>query len=298
MGRLYLAIAFTLAGTSVIAARFATAYIPPFATTFLSLVFASATAIIFFGKKMYGAVNRLSKKTWTVIALQSIFGSFLFRIFLTIGRRHIGTIEAGIITGATPAITALLTWIMLREHLSLHAIAGVSLTFIGILLVQGSPFEAALGSLQPLGAVMVLCSAACESLFTTLTRKLHMGAKDEEPLPPAVHAGLVSVFAMPLSLVPALAERPWAAIAELPPIGWIALIWYGSIATVVAFAFMFAGAKRCDGYTIAAFAGIIPITSTVLSVVLLQEPIGGYQIAGCALVVLAVLVISRQKKTA
>jgi drug/metabolite transporter (DMT)-like permease len=60
---------------------------------------------------------------------------------------------------------------------------------------------------------------------------------------------------------------------------------------------MFAGAKQCNGYTIAAFSGIIPITSTVLSVVLLQEPISGYLITGCVLVVLAMLVISNQKKT-
>lgn len=50
--------------------------------------------------------------------VQSLFGSFLFRVFLTEGLQHIGTAEAGIITGATPAITALLTWVMLREKLT------------------------------------------------------------------------------------------------------------------------------------------------------------------------------------
>ncbi|MGL5435371.1 MAG: DMT family transporter [Lachnospiraceae bacterium] len=295
MGRLYLTIAFTLAGSSVIAASFLSAHLPTFTTTFLSLVLAALTAIIVSGRKMYATARHLSGKTWLVILLQALFGCFLFRLFLTTGLQYIGTAEAGIITGATPAITALLTWLMLRERLSLRTITGVLITFAGILLVQGFPFETTLKHLQPLGVIFILCAAACESLFTTLSRKIHANTINEETLPPLIHAGFVSIFAMVLCFVPALLERPWAAIVQLQISGWIALVWYGSIVTIVAFAFMFAGSKRCDGYTIAAFAGIIPISSALLSVTILKEPIGINQIAGCILVVIATLIISKHE---
>lgn len=295
MGRLFLTTAFVLAGSSVVAASFVSAYIPPFATTFFSLVFASLTAVVIYGKKMYSAAKQLSKRTWAVIALQAIFGSFLFRVFLTIGIQYIGATEAGIITGATPAITALFTWLILREHINIRTIVGILITFIGLLLVQGFPFKTTFENFQPLGTVLVLGSAACESLFTTLSRKIHVSEQREDMLPPSVHAGLVSIFAMFLCLIPTLIESPWAAMAKLPVSGWLALVWYGSIVTIVAFTCMFAGAKRCDGYTIAAFAGVIPISSTILSVIILRETISIYQIAGCTLVVLATLVISKQK---
>ncbi|WP_312429007.1 DMT family transporter [Lacrimispora sp.] len=298
MGRLYLTIAFILAGSSVIAASFISAYLPTFTTTFLSLVFASLTAVLFCGKNMYDTAKSLSRKTWTVILLQAMFGSFLFRVFLTTGLQYIGAAEAGIITGATPAITALLTWLMLHEYLSLRTVTGVLIAFAGVLLVQGFPFETAFENFQPIGAIYVLCAAVCESLFTTFSRKIHMYAKGDEILPPLVHAGLVSICAMVLCLIPALLEQPWAAIAALPVSGWIAFVWYGSIVTIVAFAFMFAGAKRCNGYTIAAFAGIIPISSTLFSVTILKESISKYQAAGCVLVVFATLIISSQKKAA
>lgn len=295
MGRLYLTIAFLLAGSSVIAARLISGYLPAFATTFLSLVIATLTAVIFCGRKMYITARQLSKRTWFVIVLQALFGSFLFRVFLTLGLQHIGTTEAGIITGATPAITALLTWVMLREQINLCTIAGIVITFAGILLVQGFPFIS-LESMNLLGALLVLCSAACESLFTTLSRKILGSGQESESLPPLIHAGFVSILAMLFCLVPTVMEKPWEAITKLPVSGWIALVWYGSIVTVVAFACMFAGAKRCNGYTIAAFAGVIPISSTVLSVTILQEPVSVYQIAGCILVVLATLVISKPYK--
>jgi len=298
MGRLYLTIAFILAGSSVIAASFISAYLPTFTTTFLSLVFASLTAVLFCGKNMYDTAKCLSRKTWTVILLQAMFGSFLFRVFLTTGLQYIGAAEAGIITGATPAITALLTWLMLHEYLSLRTVTGILITFAGVLLVQGFPFETTLENFQPIGVIYVLCAAACESLFTTFSRKIHVCAKSDETLPPLVHAGFVSICAMVLCLIPALLEQPWAAIAALPVSGWIAFLWYGSIVTIVAFAFMFAGAKRCNGYTIAAFAGIIPISSTLFSVTILKDSISKYQAAGCVLVVFATLIISYQKKAA
>ncbi len=296
-GRLYLTTAFVLAGSSVVAASFISGYIPPFTTTFFSLVFASLTALLVCGRKMYHIGKRLSKRTWLAISLQALFGSFLFRAFLTLGLQHIGSAEAGIITGATPAITAVLTWVMLRENPNIRIITGIFLTFAGILMVQGFPFELSLDKLQPLGTILVLCSAVSESLFTTLSRKIHTGEQDEEPLPPVVHAGYVSFIAMALCLIPTLIERPWAKLIALPVSGWLALAWYGSVVTIVAFACMFAGAKRCDGYTIAAYAGIIPVSAAALSVILLHETINAYQIAGCAMVVFATAVISKRKKT-
>lgn len=296
MGSIFLITAFVLAGSSVVAAYFVSAYIPPFATTFFSLVFASLTAILLCGKRMYTIAKQLSKEIWIVIALQALFGNFLFRVFLTIGLQHIGAAEAGIITGATPAITALFAWIILRERLKIRTVMGILITVAGILLVQGFPFEITFKSFQPLGVTLVLASAACEALFTTLSRKIYTSTSGGQTLPPLVHAGLVSIFAMGLCLLPTLIESPWPALMKLPVSGWLALLWYGSIVTIVAFTCMFAGAKRCNGYTIAAFAGIIPISSTILSVTILKEQINTYQVIGCVLVVLATLVISKKDR--
>ncbi len=229
--------------------------------------------------------------------MQALFGNFLFRVFLAFGLRYIGSAEAGIITGATPAITALFTWIILRERFSALTVTGILITLAGILLVQGFPFETSLQGLQPIGAVLVLCSAACESLFTILARKLHVDSDTEQALPPVLHAGYVSILALALCLVPTLIERPWGQLARLPVSGWLALVWYGSVVTVVAFACIFAGAKRCSGYTIAAFTGVMPVAAAVLSVVILKETINAYQIAGCAFVVFATALISRQNGT-
>lgn len=169
---------------------------------------------------------------------------------------------------------------------------GVGLALAGILLVQGVPFAVGGSGFSLAGMLLVLCAALCESLFTVMSRKIQLQTVGKKQFAPLVQAELVSVFAMFLCLAPALLERPLPAVHALPPSGWAALVWYGSVVTVVAFAFMFAGATRSSGYTIAAFAGVIPIGSTILSVVVLKEPVRLHQILGCALVVLATLVIA------
>lgn len=292
MGKLYLAIAFILAGSSVVSASFVSEQLPVFTTTALSLMFAAATAVLLCGKKMYTTAKLLTGRIWRAIALQALFGCFLFRVFLTSGLQYIGAAEAGIITGVTPAITALFAWIMLREMLNVQIILGIAIAVAGILMVQGYPF-AVVGTLQPLGVIFVLCAAACEAFFTTLSRKVSL---NEVGLPPLVHAGFVSLFALVLCAIPAGFEQSWQSVVGLSIGGWLALLWYGSIVTVIAFAFMFAGAKQCSGYTIAAYAGIIPASSTLLSVILLKETVSVYQVVGCGLVVLATLIISKQKK--
>lgn len=139
MWKLYLAIAFILAGSSVVSASFVSEQLPVFTTTALSLMFAAATAVLLCGKKMYTTAKLLTGRIWWGIALQALFGCFLFRVFLTSGLQYIGVAEAGIITGVTPAITALFAWIMLREMLNVQIILGIATAVAGILLVQGYP---------------------------------------------------------------------------------------------------------------------------------------------------------------
>ena len=294
-GKIYLVIAFFLAGSSVIAARFLSDSLSPFTTTFMSLLFAVLTAIICYGRETVKSIKRIRPAQWKILVLQAVFGIFLFRVFLTTGLGYTSAAEAGIITGCSPAITGLLAWIMLREPIREKSVFGILLTLVGVLLLQGFPFNMVAFNVQHLiGNLLALGAAACESLFTTLSRKAHVDSEEEYRLSPLAQAGIVSMIALILCTIPMLMEKPMGSLMSLPISGWLALVWYGSIVTVVAFACMFAGAKRCDGYTIAAFTGVIPLSSLVLAVLILCETVQLHQLAGCAFIISAILLMSRR----
>ena len=176
---------------------------------------------------------------------------------------------------------------------------GILLTLFGILVLQGFPFNMdAFDKNHLLGNILVLGAASCEALFTTLSRKAHTDIKEDYELHPFVQSGIVSIIALILCTIPMLFESSFFELKALSIYGWIALIWYGSIVTVIAFACMFTGAKHCDGYTIAAFTGLIPMSSLVLSIIILKETIIINQIIGCCLVVSSIIIMSRkQNKT-
>jgi drug/metabolite transporter (DMT)-like permease len=259
----------------------------------MSLLFATLTASICYGRKTIQAIKRIRPAQWKFLVLQAVFGVFLFRVCLTTGLNYTSAVEAGIITGSSPAITGLLAWIILREPIKKKSVFGISLTLAGVLLLQGFPFNmAAFNARHLIGNLFALGAAACESLFTTLSRKSHIDSDEEYKLPPLAQAGVVSMIALLLCVVPMLMEKPIEALQSLPVTGWLALVWYGSIVTVAAFACMFAGAKRCDGYTIAAFTGVIPVSALALSLAVLKETAALHQIIGCGLIVMSIVILS------
>lgn len=295
LGKLYVTAAFILAGSSVVAARFISDFLPPFTITFLSLVFAVATIIPIYGRKTMSVLGRISKRRWKLLFLQALLGIALFRIFLTFGLRHINAAEAGIVTGTAPAITALFAFAVLRDSLTARKMTGILFTLLGMMALQGFPFNTAV--LNPKhfpGYALVLAATACEALFAVLSRRMHLEDPDnDERLHPVSHAAIVSTIALILCFFPMLTESPLGKIMAVPPSGWLALAWYGAVVTILAFTFMFSGAKLCDGYTISALTGVIPLSALVLSIVFLGNTVLPYQWLGCALIGASIWIISR-----
>jgi drug/metabolite transporter (DMT)-like permease len=229
---------------------------------------------------------------WLKLILQALFGIFLFRMFLLQGLVLTSAGEAGILTGATPAITALLAWLLLKERMFMSSFLGIVSTVSGIMIIQGLFSPAGDFSAEHFsGNLLVFCAALCESLFNIISRLGIVKAVEqpEQLLEPVVQSTLVSAIALVLCLVPALTEEPAAALAGLGMSGWGALVWYGLFVTALAFICWYEGITRCSASVAAAFSGMMPVTSLILSVFLLGEQPGTAQLFGGTLVLLGMV---------
>ena len=293
-GKIYLMSAFTLAGTSVIAARFVSSHLGTFTITATSLFFAILALLPLCRGNLGKTIQQMAARDWVAILLQAVCGIFLFRMFLLQGLLHTSSGEAGVLTGATPAATALFARFLLKEPLYRKSLFGIFSTIAGILLLQGILLPGnALTMNHLIGNILVLCAAVCESLFNILSRinSLRIVADHSRPINPIVQTILVSGTALLLCLIPSLFEHPVLSLMSLGIKEWMALVWYGWFVTALAFIFWYAGIKRCTAYTAAAFSGMMPLTSLVLSVLLLGEHVGWHQWSGGFLVVLGMLLI-------
>ncbi len=121
-------------------------------------------------------------------------------------------------------------------------------------------------------------------------------AKSGNLLDPMVQTTLVTACALLLCLIPALFEEPVARLSHLGFVSWMALIWYGVFVTALAYLCWYAGIKRSGAFTAAAFSGLMPLTSMVLSALLLREQPGLFQWLGGACVIAGMVMIGLKKE--
>lgn len=293
IGQLSFIGAFSLAGSSVVAARFVSGSIGVFTIAAVSLFFASLALLPVCFRRLRDAFRTMTLQTGVEILLQALFGMVLFRFCLFNGISRTSSLEAGVLTGATPAITALLAWCFLKEKFRINTLFGLAATISGVVLVQGiAGLRSGLQPVHLFGNLLVLLAAASESIFNILSRTAVLnGAQKNRPLDPVTQTALVTMTALLLCCVPAAFEQPFIRLSGLGRDGWAALLWLGVVVTALAYICWYSGIKRCDAFTAAAFSGFMPLTSMLLSALLLREPTDAFQWIGGACVILGMLLI-------
>ncbi|MFZ5643514.1 MAG: DMT family transporter [Bacillota bacterium] len=300
LGALFLTGAFTMAGTSVIAARFVSGHIGTFTITAVSLFFAVIALLPLCWQKLIKTLRQKSLREWIPLFLQALFGIFLFRVLLLQGLMHTSAGEAGILTGVTPAATALMAMLWLKEPLYKTRILGLLSTVTGIMMIQGALLMGDGFSIGHfLGNLLVICAALSESLFNIISRisSITTTKSQTQVFDPIVQTTLVAGIALLLCLGPALAEHPFSSLMSLNAFKWMSLVWYGVFVTALAFIFWYAGIKRCEASTAAAFSGMMPFTSLILSVIILREQAGWQQWAGGSMVIVGMLLTGLKQPT-
>ncbi|MCC8108646.1 MAG: DMT family transporter, partial [Planctomycetes bacterium] len=239
-GKAALAGAYVLAGSSVVAARYVTAFLPPFTVTFFSLAFAVLTVALVYGRQSVRVMRTMTAGQWRYLSIQALFGIALFRFFITFALRRIGAGEVGIVTGAAPAVTAFLAVILIGEPFTGRNVWGVVLAVAGILVLRGGGGEL-VGDGDAAGYGLAFGGTVCEALLAVVSRKMHVAAESRPGLNPLAHAGIVSGIALVLCLGPMILEAPWPLLPAVPAAGWAALSWYGGVVTVLSVA------RKCIG---------------------------------------------------
>ena len=194
-GPLFLFLAFSLAGSSVVSARFVSGKLGLFTIAAVSLLLALLFLITMCGRALIDSLRGFTAAKFRPLALQALMGIFLFRMFLLTGLNHTSSVEAGILTGATPAITAMLSQLILKEAPDWKKRVGILCSVGGVLLIQGlMEGGTAFTGGHLLGNFLVLCAAGCESGFNILSRITAVQEKSngQKPLGPLVHTTLVT----------------------------------------------------------------------------------------------------------
>lgn len=190
--------------------------------------------------------------------------------------------NTGWIVSASPLALAVLSYLILREHIGRRGVAGIAVATLGILLLVSRGRLADLGWLSSTGDWLVLLSAHTWAFYTVATRDL---SRRRSPLAvtfvvllvASVVTGILFVLRGDVAAVRALSPRGIVAALYLaiPGLALGQWFWQEGVASL--------GASRAGLYLY-----LEPIATLLLAVPLLGEPFGPFIGLGGGLVLFGV----------
>lgn len=215
------------------------------------------------------------------------FGYYLASFLDFAGLAYITAALERLILYLTPTLVLLIGMVVFKRRATGRQLVALFISYIGVLLAFGHDLQWGGGNIA-LGSVLVFGSALAYALY--LVGSGELVARVGVVRLTAYASGVASVLCIGQFLV----LRPFSALSLPAEVYWLSLL-NGTLCTVLpVLAVMMAIARI--GSSLASQIGMIgPVSTIVLSVLLLNEPMGPWQIAGTVLVMSGVFVVSRQK---
>jgi len=214
-------------------------------------------------------------------------------LLILYGLHFIDAGAAGVIIGASPAITAFLSAVILKDVPFSQVWVGCAISFIGVAFVSGVNASASSGENPLIGGILVVLALVSWALYTIGSRRVM-----ERMSPLTVN--WTTLFISILIQIPLL----WtdykvldAGISSIPPSGWMALVYVIVFATALGQQAWLYGVSGVGPSRAGVFTNLIPVSSLLLSLTILGESLDLVKGIGIVLVLSGVWLVTRSSST-
>ena len=234
------------------------------------------------------------RTTWTARDLKllsllglGVLGNHLLTLF---GLRYIGASTAGVIIGASPAITALLSSLLVRDIPFKTVATGCAVSFAGVALVSGVGGGAPSGDSPWLGGTLVLLGLVSWALYSIGGRQVM------ERLSPLTVNWTTLLLSLLLQIPLLWTDQKLllTGASVVPVSGWVALGYLIVFATALGQQAWLYGVQGVGPSRAGVFVNLIPVSALLLSALVLGEAIGVREIVGIALILAGVWLVGWQ----
>jgi O-acetylserine/cysteine efflux transporter len=179
--------------------------------------------------------------------------------------------------------TALFAFLILGERLKRGAIIGMGVAFVGVAWMTLDAH-----ALQDWRAILVgIAAGACWALTTVVARRT-------TSVPPVKMQGLLAAGTLPLlAFGSAVFEHGQVeAMAEAPPLVWLALIWAGVVSSVLATTLMFWLVQRREAGRVTPYLLATPVVSMFIGWMWMGDVLTPQILTGSAIALSGVVVVA------
>ena len=236
--------------------------------------------------------ERLVRFTARDIGVFAILGVAVLanHLLVLFGLNFIGAGAAGIIIGASPAITAFLSSIILQDLSFRQVWLGCAVSFLGVLLVSGTDSQGDMGENPLLGGGLILLSLVSWALYTIGSRRVMERFS-------SLTVNWTTLLISILLQIPLLAINQKvlsSGVGVVPLSGWLALFYVIVFATALGQQAWLYGVERVGPARAGIFVNLIPVSALILSFFILNEVISWGDVVGISFILTGVWLVNRR----
>jgi len=283
-----LILSMSLVGAYVALTKPLAALLPVFLLAWLRFAI-GAVAMVRWMKKPANEKPLSVQSRWLVF-LESFLGNFLFTLCMITGVSMTNAVSAGVIMSSIPAVVAVMSWIFLKEKISLRVWGAVACGAIGIGLLSlakdthgAAPAANAAGQYAWLGNVLVFCAVLCEASYAVIGKKL------TAVLTPKRISAVINLWGLLLMTPMGFYTALHFDFAVVPVDIWVLLLFYGLAASVWTVWLWMTGLKVVPAARAGVFTVMLPVSAALVGVVALGESLSALQASAFAVALAGML---------
>jgi drug/metabolite transporter (DMT)-like permease len=234
----------------------------------------------------------LTRNDWLGILGLGFTGYYLASYLDFAGLAYISAALERLILYLNPTLVLILGWLLYKKKMSARQIGAMALSYTGILLVFGHELSiqsvsTAANKNTALGAILVFGSAVSYAIYLSYSGEM------VKRLGSLRLVGLATTVACLLCIGQFAVLRPLSAMAVAPQVIWLSLL-NATLCTALPVLAVMMAIERI-GAPLAAQTGMIgPMSTILMGVFILGEPLNTWIIAGTVLVLGGVYWVSRK----
>lgn len=288
-GRIYLlmVIAALVWSGAFIAGKFAVPYVPTFTLTFLRFLIASI--VLYPIMKIYNRAHpednfKLTKKYISLFLFTGIVGMVGYHVLFFTALKYTTAINSSIIGAMNPIVTTIIAAIFIRQKTPPMQIAGILLSFTGVVLTITGGNLGMLASFDfNKGDMFMAAAVVCWASYAVMSRT--KGAD----VPPLALTFYSFVFCTAFLIPFVIWEQPWT-LEKIPVSAILAIIFMAVFSSVIGYMLQQIAIKKIGASKSSIFVNLVPVFSIILSVIILGEELMTVKIFTSLLIIAGVCI--------
>lgn len=274
-----------------IAAKITAPYIPSCSVTFLR--FALASVLMYFikkwtEKKELEPVYHLRKQDVPKLLFTGIVGMVGYHVLFFAAMNYTTAINSSIIRATDPIVTVMIAFLVWRQRIPAKQLLGIVLSLVGVVLTLTAGDLTNLAQMElNRGDVYMVAAVLAWSVYGLYSKHRCKGIS---PVAITYYSFLVCAIVMiPFSLM----EKPWEFVPQITWQAWMAVLFMVVFSSGFAYYAQQIAIKEIGPARAAIFVNLVPVFSSILAVLLLDEVLQPVKIFTGILIIVGVFICQR-----